>query len=276
LTVSYNLVAYNSGGILNTAETNTTHDTVISVNNVSTHAEDCGITLPSPPANGSGANVGFAFGVFHDSIISNLVAYNLDAGVGIFAPTPGNASYNHLVAGNRIIGNGNPGITYHAHSPLTNLNGTTIVNNIIQYNGVDPNPGAPTEGAGPSAPTGIEIFASSDTSAPAPPIDARIEGNTINNETNDIWVGAPDWAACSTLSLTAPCFAVSANLNNLTGGNVGVDNTGDPANVVVNATNDYWGCRSGPNTSHCTSTDGNVLTNPFLNSFSFIIGLAFP
>ena len=275
-TVSYNLVTYNSGGILNTDETNTNHDNLISFNNVSNNDEDCGITLPSHPANGSGANVGFAFGVFHDSIISNLVAYNLDAGVGIFAPTPGNGSYNHLVAGNRIIGNGNPGVTYHAHSPLTNLSGTSIVNNIIQYNGADPNPGAPTEGSGPADPTGIEIFASSDASAPAPPIDARIEGNTINNETNDIWVGAPDWAACSSLSLTAPCYAVSANLNNLTGGNVGVDNTGDPANVIVNATNDYWGCRSGPNTSNCTSTDGNVLTNPLLNSSTFIIGLAFP
>jgi hypothetical protein len=272
-TVSYNLVNDNSGGILNTDETNTNHDNLISFNNVSNNDEDCGITLPSHPPAGNPANIGFAFGVFHDSIISNLVANNLDAGVGIFAPTPGNASYNHLVAGNRIVGNGNPGVTYHAHAPFTNLSGTTIVNNIIQNNGADPNPNAPaTTGDGPANPTGIEIYAVGG----APPIDARIEGNTINNESNDIWVGAPDWDSCSSLSLTAPCFAVSANLNNLTGGNVGVDNTGDPANVIVNATNDYWGCRSGPGTSNCTSAEGNVLTNPFLSSSTFIIGLAFP
>ncbi|HUN57769.1 MAG TPA: hypothetical protein VMU41_06610, partial [Candidatus Binataceae bacterium] len=277
-TVSYNLVNYNSGGILNTDETNSNHDNLISFNQVSNNDEDCGITLPSHPPNGDPANSGFAFGVFHDSIISNLIAYNLDAGVGIFAPTPGNASYNHLIAGNRIIGNGNPGVTYHAHAPGTNLNGTAIVNNIIQYNGADPEPGAPAEGAGPADPTGIEIFASNDTTTPAvaPPIDARIEGNNINNETNDIWVGAPNWANCSALSLTAQCFAVSANLNNLTGGNVGVYNTGDPGNVIVNATNDYWGCRSGPGTSYCSSAEGNVLTTPFLNSPSFVIGLALP
>ena len=143
-----------------------------------------------------------AFGVYHDSIINNLSANNLDAGVGIFAPTPGNASYNHLIAGNRIIGNGNPGVTYHAHAPDTNVNGTTIINNVIQNNGPDPNPGGPNEGAGPAYPTGIEIFASNDTTDPdsvAPPIDARIEGNTITGETNDIWVGAPGWAGCATL-----------------------------------------------------------------------------
>jgi hypothetical protein len=275
-TVSYNLVNHNSGGILDTDETNTNHDNLISFNNVSNNDEDCGITLPSHPANGSAANIGFAFGVFHDSIISNLVAYNGDAGVGIFAPTPVNASYNHLVAGNRIIGNGNPGVTFHAHTSGTNLGGTTIINNIIQYNGADPEPGAPAEGAGPSDPTGIEIFASADSSLPAPPIDARIEGNTINNETNDIWIGAPGWDFCSSVPFSTPCYAVSANLNNLTGSNVGVNNTGDAGSVIVNATNDYWGCRSGPNTSYCTSTEGNVLANPFLSFPTFIIGLALP
>ena len=272
-TVSYNLVNHNSGGILDTDETNTNHDNLISFNNVSNNSEDCGITLPSHPAGGSPTNIGFAFGVFHDSIISNLVANNGDAGVGIFAPTPGNASYNHLIAGNRIIGNGNPGVTYHAHAPATNLNGTTIVNNIIQGNGADPNPNAPTTtGDGPSDPTGIEIYAF----GASPPIDARIEGNTINNETTDIWVGAPDWADCSNLSLTAPCYAVSASLNNLTGGNAGVNNTGDPANVLINATNDYWGCRTGPGTSYCTSADGNVLTTPFLSLPAFLIGATLP
>lgn len=277
-TVSYNSVTRNSGGILDTDETNTNHDNLISFNSVVNNATDCGITLPSHPANGSGANIGFAFGVFHDSIINNLSANNGAAGVGVFAPTPGNASYNHVIAGNRIIGNGNPGVVYHAHSVLTNLNGTAIINNFIQGNGADPNPGAPNEGAGPADPTGIEIFASNDTtdSTPAPPIDARIEGNSITNETNDIWVGAPGWAQCAALTLPAPCFAVSANLNNLTGGNVGVNNTGDPANVIVNASNDFWGCRYGPGSPGCTSIEGDVLTNPIMTQPAFIIGLTLP
>jgi hypothetical protein len=276
-TVSYNSVTNNAGGILDTDETNTNHDNLISFNSVANNATDCGITLPSHPANSSGANIGFAFGVFHDSIINNLSANNGAAGVGVFAPTPGNASYNHVIAGNRIIGNGNPGVVYHAHAPGTNLNGTVIINNVIQNNGADPTPGGPTEGAGPSAPTGIEIFASADTAATAPPIDARIEGNTISNETNDIWVGAPAWAGCSGLSLTAPCYAVSANLNNLLGyGAVGANNTGDTDNVIVNATNNYWGCHNGPGSPGCSSIEGNVLTNPIKTQLAFIIGLTLP
>ena len=66
------------------------------------------------------------------------------------------------------------------------------------------------------------------------------------------------------VGLTAPCYAVSANLNNLLGGNVGVNNTGDSANVIVNASNNYWGCRNGPGSDRCSSILGNVLTNPFL------------
>jgi hypothetical protein len=273
-TVSYNQVSGNSGGILDTDETNPNHDNLISYNSVTNNAYDCGITLPSHPPNGAGANAGTAFGVYHDSIVNNLSANNLDAGIGIFAPTPGNASYNHLIAGNRIFGNGNPGITYHAHAANTNLNGTTIVNNMIEDNGPDPEPGAPDEGAGPAGPTGIELFAGAGTGAP--PIDARIEGNTITGETNDIWVGAAGWSDCSALGLTIPCYAVSANLNNLLGGKVGVNNAGDLSNVIVNASDDFWGCRGGPGSNYCTSIIGNVLTNPFLPYPAFPLGATLP
>ena len=103
------------------------------------------------------------------------------------------------------------------------------------------------------------------------------KATTISNETNDIWVGAPSWAGCSGLSLTAPCYAVSANLNNLLGnGAVGVNNTGDPANVIVNASNNYWGCRNGPGSPGCSSIEGNVLTNPIKTQLAFIIGLTLP
>lgn len=280
-TVSYNNVSGNAGGILNTDETNPNHDNLISYNSVTHNDEDCGITLPSHPPAGvfNPALLGFSFGVYHDSIINNLSADNLDAGVGIFAPLPGGASYNHLIAGNRIIGNGQPGVTYHAHTGDTNVSGTAIVNNVIQYNGPDPTPGGPNEGAGPAYPTGIELFASNDTTdadSVAPPIDARIEGNTISGETYDIWTGAPGWAGCATLGLTAPCYAVSANLNNLLGGNTGVNNTGDSANVAVNASNNFWGCRNGPGSNYCSSILGNVLTNPFLAYPAFPIGATLP
>ncbi|HEX4209419.1 MAG TPA: hypothetical protein VHY56_03430 [Candidatus Binataceae bacterium] len=72
------------------------------------------------------------------------------------------------------------------------------------------------------------------------------------------------------------CFVISANLNNLTGSGSGVNNTGDDTDVIVNASNDYWGCRNGPGTPNCTSINGDVHTFPFLSFPAFIIGLTLP
>ncbi len=264
-TVVNNTVDGNAGGILITDETDPNHDNLILANDVEGNntGAACGITLPSHTPQGSFANAGAAcFGVFHNTVAGNISKGNSNgAGVGVFAPFPGSAAYENVIAENQLIGNGQPGVSFHSHAPAQNLGGNTVVGNTIQGNGADPSPG-PTETDGPAAATGIEVYAD----LTAPPLDVQIEGNTISDEANDIWVGAPGWTNCG--SAAAPCYNVSAYLNILDGGKTavtGVNNVGASAAVSVGAADDYWGCSSGPGTAKgCSSTTGNVSTSPFL------------
>ena len=258
-TVAQNRIANNAGGILLTDETAPNHGNLISNNDVENNVPDCGITLPSHPPNGTQDNIGsLSFGVFDNTVTGNLSKGNGAAGTGVFAPTPGTASYNHLIIGNELINNVNPGVIFHSHAPAQKLNDTTIASNLILGNGAEPNPG-PSETDGPQQPTGIEIYAD----AHALPITGiKVLGNTIRNETNDIWVGAPTWNNCG--SLTTPCYVVTANLNNFTAGEVGVNNAGDAGAVLVNASSNFWGCAKGPGADGCATAQGNVITQPFL------------
>ena len=280
-TVTGNRVEHNEGGILLTDETNPNHDNLVSDNIAEDNASDCGITLPSHPPNGSGENVGVqSFGVFDDTVAGNLSEGNGDFGVGAFAPTPGTASYKHLIVGNRLIKNGGPGVGFHSHAPGQKLNGSEVVGNVIQGNGADPNPG-PGETNGPADPTGIDVYA--DVAA-APLTGIKIVGNTIKGETNDIWVGAPSWSNCG--SAAKPCYVVDAHLNNFAPHSIGVNNAGAPVtagdaqaqaavivagySVLVQATNDFWGCAKGPGAGPCASVKGNVTDVPFLTKPSAI------
>jgi hypothetical protein len=233
----------------------------VSRNIVENNVPDCGITLPSHPPNGDPRNIGSqSFGVFNDTVANNLSQGNGAAGTGVFAPTPGTASYKHLITGNRLINNANPGVIFHSHAPGQKLNDTS---NFISGNGAEPNPG-PGEADGPTNTTGIEVYADL---AASPITGVKIVGNTIKNEGNDIWVGAPGWSNCSALELTSPCYNVDAHLNNFAPHSVGVNNQGSTSaggDVQVNATNNFWGCAKGPNKGPCATTQGNVIDFPFL------------
>jgi hypothetical protein len=258
-TVSRNLITNNAGGILLTDETNANHNNLINDNDVEDNVPDCGITLPSHPPNGIPQEIGAqSFGVFDDTIADNLSKGNGAAGTGVFAPTPGTASYNHLIIDNQLIDNVSPGVIFHSHATGQKLNGTSIVGNLIEGNGAEPNVGR-GETDGPADPTAIEIYA--DVSA-LPITGIKILGNTIKTEGNDIWVGAPTWNNCG--DAATPCYAVAAHLNNFAPNEVGVNNTGDATAVVVDAAGNFWGCAKGPGAHGCASAVGNVIDQPFL------------
>jgi parallel beta-helix repeat protein len=262
-TVTGNQINGNAGGILLTDETNANHDNLVSQNTVENNVPDCGITLPSHPPNGDFHNIGMqSFGVFDDTVANNLSEGNGAAGTGVFAPTPGTASFKHLIIGNRLIDNTNPGVIFHSHAPGQKLNDTSIVGNFISGNGAEPNPG-PSETDGPMDTTGIEVYADAIAS---PITGVKIVGNTIKNEGNDIWVGAPSWSNCGTAS--SPCYVVDAHMNNFAPHSVGVNNQGSASaggDVQVQATNNFWGCGKGPGNGPCASTMGNVIDFPFLS-----------
>ncbi len=263
-TIAANQITGNAGGILITDETNANHGNLIADNTVTDNVPDCGITLPSHPPAGSPANIGApSFGVFNNTVQGNLSRGNGAAGVGIFTPTPGTASHNNLIVGNTLVDNANPGVIFHSHAPLQNLNSNSVVGNFISGNGAEPDPG-PTENDGPTQPTGIEIYA--DVAA-APLINTKINGNTIKNETNDIWIGAPGWNNCPPGAAT-PCYSVAANSNNLIGrGATGVNGTGDATATLVDATGNWWGCAKGPGGApKCSTAQGSVATAPYRTS----------
>ena len=257
-TVSDNLISNNAGGVLLTDETNPNNNNVVDGNTVKDNTPDCGITLPSHPPNGSSTNIETeSFGVFNDTIANNLSEDNGAAGTGVFAPTPGTASYGHVIVGNRLIGNTNPGVVFHSHAPHQKISHVSVIGNFISGNGAEPNVDA--TGDGPANPTGVEVFAD----LQAEPLNGiNIAGNTIKKESTGIWVGAPSWANCG--SDPTPCYNVDAHLNNFQPHSVGISNQGS-SSVMVNGVENYWGCGKGPGGNPaCATATGNVSDEPFL------------
>jgi parallel beta-helix repeat protein len=231
--ISGNTVMHNAGGILITDDTGASHDNLISDNDVVKNVPDCGITVPSH----SGA------GVYHNTIVRNEVSYNGDAGVGIFAPGPGSKAYANVVAGNRMRGNGIPGVSMHNHAapgvgstpaaaPPVVFDDNVIVGNDISGNGAD------DADAATSGPTGINVFSL------APMSGTVIAQNVIQNEALDIVIKTP----------AASATAFQVHLNDLTGTQVGLQNSGAAG---VNATLNWWGCSGGPGAKGCTTVSGS-------------------
>ena len=241
--VANNTIEENTGGILLTDDTGTTHDNVVMGNLVMNNPFDCGITLASHPAaalTGSSSPLG----VFHNTIAANsslnngLVVPGAGAGVGIFDSVPGAKAYGNTVIHNRIEGNGLPGVALHSHTPGQNLNDNMIIGNRINGNGQD------TSDAATTGPTGINIFGVS------PITGTVISQNVITHESLDIVVSTPG--------------DVEADNNDLHGsGRVGVQNVGTG---TVDATDNWWGCKDGPGLFPCSNVNGpgTVLFSPWL------------
>jgi Right handed beta helix region len=217
-TVANNIVEHNGGGILLSDDTGVTQDNLITGNVTNNNPFDCGITLAShPPATLTGAKS--PFGVVRNTIAENQSSANglaiegAGAGVGIFTFLPGGRVSGNVVIGNRLTGNGLPGVAFHAHTAGEFLNDNVITRNYIAGNGAD------TEDAATPGPTGINVFGVS------PIRGTIISQNVIDHEAVQIAANTPT--------------LVDAHLNNFLDDTLGVDNLGTGS---VDATENWWGC----------------------------------
>ncbi len=188
--VTLNTVSGNAGGILLTDEFGPTHDNLIAGNVVTDNAYDCGITLPSHNLAVDPKTHKFmpAFGGVYDNVVrNNLLLYNgikgQGAGVLVAAPFPGAASYNNVIEGNTIIGNGLSGVTIHAHAPGAFVGGNTISDNLIGRNNLDGDTDTVPPG-GDLATTGILVWSL------GTPVTETIAGNTIFDDWYGIWINS--------------------------------------------------------------------------------------
>lgn len=253
-----NEVAYNSGGILTTDETGPSQGNLISGNNVHDNPYDCGITLASHAAAKSLIpTAGLPYGVSGNTIAHNISAHNgyqvpgAGAGVGIFAPGPGNTNSGNVVIDNDLINNGATGVAMHNHAapplkPPVNMNDNVVIGNHFSGNGPD-NPGAPTSG-----PTGINVFSQ------APISGTVISQNEFDQESIDV-------------AFTAPAGQMNVHLNNFSRNAVGVQVSGIAAATTtptVDATENWWNCPFGPGgTGACSTTTGSgIASSPWLTA----------
>jgi Right handed beta helix region len=246
-TVVDNTSEKNSGGILLSDETGATHHNLIIGNLFRNNPFDCGITLAShSPAPSSGLTS--PPGVYSNTIAKNESFHNglqvpgAGAGVGLFAPGPGNKVYANVVINNQLKDNGLPGVAFHNHAsfpppaPPVNLNDNLIVGNRISGNGAD------TEDAATPGPTGINVFGLASITGTV------IAGNVIEDEAVDIATKTP--------------AQVNVHLNDLLGEKIGVDNLGTG---TVDATENWWGSPGGPGVEGATSVSGpGVFFTPWL------------
>jgi parallel beta-helix repeat protein len=200
-TIEDNVVTGNSGGILLTDENGPTDGNLITANDVSGNAYDCGITVAGHhvgiPTLAAGTVTGWstvpsaAGGVFDNTISDNEATNNgvLGQGAGVLLATgaPGGAVYDNVVEGNSISGNGLAGVTVHSHSPGENLNGNTIRDNTIGTNDLDGD-----FDFGGNLPLGADVDALTTGVIVADatgnnPITITITNNRIENNQNGIW-----------------------------------------------------------------------------------------
>jgi hypothetical protein len=232
--VESNIVERNSGGILISDDSGPTHDNLVSGNLVADNAYDCGITLASHKPFAPN-------GVYRNTIADNSSLRNglagEGAGVGLFTPAPGTATYSNVVVGNTLVGNGMPGVAMHSHAPGQNLNDNAIVGNYIAANGAD------RDDAATAGPTGINVF------GVTPITGTIISRNVIEREAIGI--------AVKTAS------EVDVHLNDLQNHQVGVANLGSG---TVDATENWWGCGAGPASPGCAAVTGSVAVTPWLRT----------
>jgi parallel beta-helix repeat protein len=247
-TVSNNDVELNTGGILLSDETGPNYQNQITGNYVHDNAFACGITMASHPPSPQ-ASSQLPYGVVSNNIINNRIMGNglgvpgAGAGVGIFAPGPGNQAFGNNVIGNTIIGNGLPGVTMHNHAappnaPGVNMNAVTIIGNYISGNAAD------TEDAATPGTAGINIYGVAGIWA------TEIMQNTIDNEAYGVVMNNPG--------------SMDVHMNNLPDTGVGLLNSGKGS---INGASNYFGCATGPGTSGCSSVSGTgVTSSPWLSN----------
>jgi parallel beta-helix repeat protein len=188
-TVAWNTVEDNlDGGIYVTDETGPSVGNVIAYNTVENNQVDCGITLASHnPAAAANPTKG---GVYANLVKDNVSDGNGAAGILVGVAPPGAAAFDNTIEDNAAENNGLGGIDIHAHAPGQNVDANVIIHNTVSGN-------APDFGV-TTAPSGIVVM-----SAASPVNDLVIEGNTVIDETNGIWL----------VGVTTPVVANNTYLN---------------------------------------------------------------
>jgi parallel beta-helix repeat protein len=258
--VAGNYISGNADGILISDDSAESRGNLLTNNIVIDNPLECGIVLAShPPMGSTPPNFAPHYGVDHNTVSGNISANNGvkvgGAGAGMFSDGegPGRVSDNVIIA-NQLTGNGLPGVALHTHvgpvfgAPADNMSGNMIIGNFIAGNGAD------TDDTATPGTAGININSGGGGS---PVYGTIISQNIIQNEQVDIAVNTPN--------------QVTAQLNDLLGGQVGVANvcaldkglcTGS-----INATENFWGCAAGPGGNGCTTTSGpKIAFDPWLTS----------
>jgi nitrous oxidase accessory protein NosD len=204
--VTQSVVTNNTDGILLTDDVGPNFGNYIANNYVANNIYECGIVMPShnpfaiavtqnPDSTyTTGSLTPASGGVFDNWVYDNKVIDNgtfvvpasggSGSGVGMFAPYPGSASYDNTVIKNFIAGNGQSGVTIHAHyTGGEYVSGNRILKNDIGTNnlGGDGLDGPSTD---PDfSTTGILIFS-------AVHVDMVIAANHIWGNSIGIWLSA--------------------------------------------------------------------------------------
>jgi Right handed beta helix region len=259
--VTRNYVTGNADGVLISDDTGESRGNSITQNIIINNPLECGIVLAShPPMGSTPPHFAKHYGVHHNTVSLNISANNGvqvgGAGAGLFSDGegPGQASDN-VISWNVLTGNGIPGVALHTHvgptfgAPADNMSGNSIIGNYIAGNGAD------TDDTATPGTTGININSGGGGS---PVTGTVIMLNVIRDEEVDIAVNAPN--------------EVSAHLNNLLGGDIGVANVCSldmtKCTGTIDATRNYWGCPDGPGGKGCSTLSGDEISFlPFLKKF---------
>jgi parallel beta-helix repeat protein len=249
--ISGNLVTGNTDGILISDETAESHDNLVIHNVFKDNPQECGIVMASHPPAGQ-TNPPFAphYGVDRNTISDNLSDANGvkvgGAGSGLFSDGAGQGRVSgNVIIGNTLTNNGLGGVALHTHVgpafglPADDFSNNKIIGNIISGNLADEGDTA-TPGR-----VGININSGGGGS---PVIGTVISQNIIRDEDIDVAVNTP--------------AEVDVHLNDLRGRKIGVGDVCalDGASIctgTIDATQNYWGCPSGPGGPGCTTVSGS-------------------
>jgi parallel beta-helix repeat protein len=205
-TVEDSVVTGNADGILLTDDYGPNSHNTIEGNYVADNATECGIVLPShnpgavdvsTDSQGNfvlGTRNPTVGGVFDNVVRDNVVLRNgtaqaplafggggSGAGIGVFAPQAGTASYDNVIEDNYVAGNGMSGFTIHAHLPGgEDVSGNKVVDNTFGTNNTlgDGFDGNPTD----FQTTAIAVYSGES------PVEITIRDNEIRNNEIGIWL----------------------------------------------------------------------------------------
>jgi hypothetical protein len=185
--VTGNNVNHNVGGILLSdggfgISVGPAAHNLISRNQSTDNAFDCGITLPGHDPRAvatTGKNAGKPqpnlAGVYANTVVNNVSSRNGAAGLLDATPYPGTGAYDNVFAGNTANGNGNSGFVLHSHAPLQDVSGIVVAGNRFGKNNLA---GDPDTGVKPT--TGVMLL------SVALKVSIKVDGNHISNNVNGI------------------------------------------------------------------------------------------